>query len=266
MPLAFIPAAMAAAADAAHPSEAESELEPRCVLLTGCMYSGKSTELRRLADEARTAGRRVCVVRCALNTRDHGSAVAQAPTSIEVEKGGGATMLLRPGDEAQLLRVDDRYTFDDYVMDEVQFYPVDYSHAGVLTLPGVVRELFLRGRSLLLAGLSGTYHQQQWPCISQLVPLCTEVRHLRADCSRCRRPDAAVFSCLRNTALWTPEGGAGHVAQVGGVETYEVLCPRCHRRESDEARGFHHSTPSGLPTLLGMEEDEAAVLSFSGEW
>ena len=77
------------------------------------------------------------------------------------------------------------------------------------------------GLNVYVSALNGTSEMGQWKTVSDLIPICDEIHHLKAKlCMRCRKR-AAPFTAVKRGEL-----KSGQVL-VGGSETYEPVCRCC---------------------------------------
>ena len=78
------------------------------------------------------------------------------------------------------------------------------------------------GSDVYITALSGTSELGAWGNVSDLIPICDDVVHLKAPlCMRCRARPAPF------TATKVGITKSGEV-KVGGAETYEPVCRNCH--------------------------------------
>ncbi|CAG9461939.1 unnamed protein product [Pedinophyceae sp. YPF-701] len=178
-------------------------------VICGPMFAGKTTELLRQVAQHEQAGRRVLLVKPAVDNRyAEGEVVSHdglRRPCVAVRDLGEVWDLIDAGG------VSGRY--DVVAVDEAQF---------LRGLPGFCVEAAERyGMRVLVAGLDGDFLRRPFGDLTQLVPLADVVTRLAASCARCG--ERAPFS-LRVA------GGDG-VEQVGGGESYMPVC-RAHYVEA----------------------------------
>jgi thymidine kinase len=77
------------------------------------------------------------------------------------------------------------------------------------------------GINVYISALNGTSEQEPWETVSDIIPICDEIHHLKAKlCMRCRKR-AAPF-----TGLKRGQTKNGQI-KVGGSDEYEPVCRFC---------------------------------------
>jgi thymidine kinase len=205
-------------------------------VITGVMFSGKSEELIRRVRRALIGRKRVQLFKSALDDRyggvgrissHDGAAVEAVPVRSSLE----LAQLAHPGTQV-------------FGIDEVQFLD-----DGVVELATVLAD---RGARVIVAGTDMDFRGEPFGPMPQLLARAETVDKLHAICVVCGSP------ATRNQRLVNGEPAPyeAPTIQVGGAESYEARCRRCHQVPS--AR--RHQT-SLLDTLLAEPED-ARVLTL----
>jgi thymidine kinase len=177
-------------------------------VVTGVMFSGKSEELMRRVRRAVIARREVQVFKSHLDDRylglfqvssHSGSGIEAIPISTSVEL-------------AEKVRAD----VEVVAIDEAQFLDL-----GILR---VVNDLADRGIRVIVCGTDMDFRGEPFGPIPQLLAVAEQVDKLHAICVLCG--DLAT----RNQRLLEgkPAPAEGPTIQVGGTESYEARCRRCH--------------------------------------
>jgi thymidine kinase len=187
---------------------AAEPLNEQLELICGSMYSGKSTELLRRVRRFRCAGKRVLLVKPALDTRYSADHVTTHDKLSEA-----ATVVSRLADLAL-------EPYDMCAIDEAQFYP---------DLASAVPALMRRHPAVrfVVAGLNATYlnrpfSEPEYGDVWSLGSLASNVTFLHGVCSRCGYDGAS------RSARVVPSNG--EVRMIGGVESYACMCQRCHSK------------------------------------
>lgn len=173
-------------------------------IVIGCMFSGKSTELLRRADVARSAGQRVLVITHACDTRYGDSCVAS--------HDGAKAPAVALSNINNALRIPDYAAAQSVFVEEAQFFNsndlADF----------VTRVVEQDGKMLTVCGLDGDYMRRPFRGLLDLIPLAdTVARMMRARCGVCGAP-----------ALFSRRLQAAHgVLVVGGAESYMPACRKC---------------------------------------
>lgn len=181
-------------------------------LVTGPMFSGKTTELMRRLRTGVVAGLAPLLVRPTVDTRwapkegvvlrTHSGSELRQTDGIVCEVLHGLSELAARAELPEIVGIDEGQFFEDLA-------PACQLLAG-------------RGVTIVVAALNGTFDQTPFPSVSALIPLCDEICMLRAVCMLCRRR-AAPFTALRRSSA----GGEDSYTRVGGAETYRAACRGC---------------------------------------
>jgi thymidine kinase len=205
-------------------------------VVTGVMFSGKSEELIRRVRRALIARKRVQLFKSALDDRYAGL------DRISSHDGAGVDAVpIRSGLELARLAHPATQVFG---IDEVQFLD-----DGVVE---VVSMLADRGARVVLAGTDMDFRGEPFGPIPRLLTLAETVDKLHAICVVCGG------AATRNQRLvdGEPAPYEAPTIQVGGAESYEARCRRCHQ----VPRADRQQT-SLLDALLA-EPAEARVLTL----
>lgn len=179
-------------------------------LITGPMFSGKTTEMIRYLTRAKIAGKNVILLRPIADVRDF---LTHDGREIEIK-------------EVFVERIigsfSDINEYDVIGVDEVQFfqYPDVAKHIDILAN---------RGKDLYIAGLNGTSEKTPFDAVQQLIPLSENIIKLNAICIECGS-DHGAFT-------YYTEGKKTESVKVGGKESYTALCRECyqkHFRDNEE--------------------------------
>jgi thymidine kinase len=176
-------------------------------IISGVMFSGKSEELMRRVRRATLARKRVQVFKSQLDDRygirevishDEGRIPAQPVTS-----SGELMEAVLPDTEV-------------VAVDEVQFLD-----DGVV---GVVNALADRGVRVVAAGTDMDFRGLPFGPMGALLAVAEKVDKLTAICVKC----GALATRNQRLIDGEPAPAEGPTIQVGGLESYEARCRRCH--------------------------------------
>ncbi len=180
-------------------------------VITGPMFSGKTTQLIHRLSQARAVGQRVQVFKPAADTRDDEhemrSHAGQAIEGLAVRQAREIPDLVDPATRVVAL-------------DEAQFFDPDVVEA--------CRALADRGLRVIAAGLDMDYRRQPFGSMPELLAIAESVTKLTALCSICGEP--AVFT--QRLIGGVPAGNTGPVVLVGGRDLYVARC-RMHYGASE---------------------------------
>jgi len=205
-------------------------------VITGVMFSGKSEEMIRRVRRALIARRRVQVFKSALDDRYHGighvsSHDGSGVDAVAVRGSLEVAELVHP--DAQVIAIDEVQFLDDGIVD-------------------VLSALADRGARVIVAGIDMDFRGEPFGPMPRILALAEAVDKLHAICMKCGH------SATRNQRLVNgqPAPYESPVVQVGGHESYEARCRRCHEVPSATR------DQTSLLDLLSAPPREARVLTF----
>jgi thymidine kinase len=177
-------------------------------VVSGVMFSGKSEELLRRIRRALIARKRVQVFKSHLDDRyggvfrissHDGSELEAHPVNHSVQ----IAELVRP--DSQVVAIDEAQFLDDGVVD-------------------VVNDIADRGVRVIVAGTDMDFRGEPFGPIPKLLAIAERIDKLHAICVVCG--DLAT----RNQRLIDGRAAPaeGPTIQVGGSESYEARCRKCH--------------------------------------
>ena len=172
------------------------------VLLTGCMFSCKTTTLLANARKYRLAKKKVVLIKYAGDTR---SIDIRSHDQISDSSTFTTDSLMRLQSE-ELVQAS-----DVILIDEGQFFP---------DLAPTCDIWAKQGKHIIISALNGTYERKPFPAISYLIPYVDSIVHLSAVCTLCGAD--AHFSHLKNAGNIDEHGFI-----IGGSEQYEARCRLC---------------------------------------
>lgn len=172
----------------------------KIILILSCMFSGKTETLISYARRYTLAKKRIVIIKYSKDIRysnedicSHNRASIKATFSVD---------RLEP-----LLNNDEIKNTDVVLIDEGQFFN-DLSE---------VCDILAKDKIVIVAGLNGDYKREPFKTISDILPKCEEIIHLKAVCSRCG-DDAHFTKRLIND---------DRVEVIGGSDLYEPRCRNC---------------------------------------
>jgi thymidine kinase len=181
----------------------------RIEVISGVMFSGKSEELLRRVRRALIARKKVQVFKSHLDDRYLGT--------YRISSHDGGQIEAVPVNLS--VQVAERVEPDTQVVaiDEAQFLD-----AGIVK---VVNDLADNGVRVVVAGTDMDFRGQPFGPIPELLAIAEVVDKLHAICVRCGE------LATRNQRLiaGNPAPAEGPTIHVGGAESYEARCRRCHQ-------------------------------------
>ena len=179
-------------------------------VITGCMFSGKTDEMLRLLRRAEIAGRRVLLVRPAMDDRTEGGAVESrsgVTRKAEPVADSGAIPPLVSAARASVVAIDEAQFFDD-------------------GLPEIAELLASEGRMVLVSGLDQDFLGRPFNAMPILLALADEVTKLTAICTVC----GAEATRTQRMVGGRPAAADDPLIVVGGMndDRYEARCRAHH--------------------------------------
>ncbi|HZW00472.1 MAG TPA: thymidine kinase [Candidatus Deferrimicrobium sp.] len=179
-------------------------------LITGCMFSGKTDEMLRLIRRAEIAGRRVLLVRPALDSRT-------VDGSVE-SRSGVAYKALTVKDSSEIPPIVTGQRASVVAIDEAQFFDDG--------LPEIAELLAAEGRSVLISGLDQDFLGRPFNSMPTLLALADQVTKLSAICTVC----GADATRTQRLVGGRPAAADDPLIVVGGMndDRYEARCRAHH--------------------------------------
>ncbi len=173
------------------------------------MFSGKTEELLRRVRRAQIAGQCVQLFKPRLDDRYDKTQVVthygQASAGAEIADGS-KDLCRRIRSETSVIAIDEVQFFDDQVVD-------------------VCLYLAHKGKRVIASGLDQDYRGDPFEPMPRLIALAEQVDKLRAICSLCGAPASRTQRLIDGK----PARIDDPLILVGGVESYQARCRRCHR-------------------------------------
>ena len=175
------------------------------ILITGSMFSEKTTTLLSYARKYRLAKKKVVLIKYAGDTRYSASAISSHNKDY-IDSTFNLNLLA-------LVRNDPLVETGQVILiDEGQFFP---------DLAELCAYWTAQGKHIVISALNGTFERKPFSAISNVLPLVTRIIHLSAVCTSCGQD--AHFSHLKSD-------DAKDEIRIGGADTYEALCMACFTR------------------------------------
>jgi len=177
-------------------------------VVSGVMFSGKSEELMRRVRRAILARKRVQVFKSYLDDRYGGLQFVSSHDGRRVESipiQSSLELAEQVSSDTEVVAIDEVQFLDDGIVK-------------------VVNLLADEGRRVIIAGTDMDFAGRPFGPMGKLLAVAEMIDKLHAICVRCGDP------ATRNQRLidGQPAPAEGPVIQVGGLESYEARCRRCH--------------------------------------
>ena len=190
-------------------------------LISGPMFSGKTSEiLRRLLIDAEI-GFRVVYINHKIDTRSTGPFSTHNP--LYKERLSGRTNIQFMGSDRLTGLQESVLKYDVIGIDEAQFFP---------DLAKVIPHwVDIHHKKVIVAGLTGDFQRKKFGQLLDLEPMSDRYTKLKSYCQPCARSKRRKIT----DALFTHRIVASEATvQVGGAESYIPVCRECYNRLTAE--------------------------------
>ena len=197
-------------------------------VISGCMFSGKTDELLRHLRRAEIAGRRIVLIRPAVDDR--------TPTGTVASRSGVAFAARSVPDSSAIPAIVSAERASLVAIDEAQFFD-----AG---LPEICELLAAEGRSVLVSGLDQDFLGRPFNAMPVLLALADQVTKLTAICTVCGEDATRTQRMVSGR----PAAKDDPLIVIGGMadDRYEA---RCRAHHVIGAPRGQEPLPLGLATL-----------------
>jgi len=152
----------------------------RIDLITGCMFSGKSTEIIRLINRYKALDKKILIINHSSDTRYQQNSIS---THSNININCFST------DNLEIIKSDPKYNYistDVIVIEEGQFFQDLYHFA--------LNSADIDNKIVIIAGLDGDSNREEFGDIIKLIPKCDNITKLHALCSICKDGTLAPFT------------------------------------------------------------------------
>lgn len=182
--------------------------EGRLEVITGPMYSGKTSELIRRINRAKVADQKVKAFKPVIDDRYSESEIGS-----------------HDGEKVDALMVKDSRQLVNHVKENDDVVVVDEANFFDARLIADLQSLAYHGHRVIAAGTDQTFRGTPFTPVGGLMAVADRVDKLQAVCQRCGK-DASMNQRLDE------DGNPAHVEEatvkVGGEDIYEARCRDCH--------------------------------------
>lgn len=182
------------------------------VIITGPMFSGKSTELIKQFHKEFKSNKTIVVCKSAIDNRYKG-------LSSITTHNGDSIRAMPIHSLSQGLDAFWQAQADVLVVDELQFF--DNGDAVYQ-----IDRLRKSKKSFIGAGLDTDFRGQPFGCMPELLSLATKVIKLKGECAVCGKKNATMTQRLIDGK---PAHFTSPTVMVGASDSYECRCVRCHK-------------------------------------
>ena len=145
-------------------------------LIIGCMFSGKTTELLRIAKRLKSIGQTVALLNYIEDTR-------YSTTDVTTH------------DKYSCQDIESHYTNDLNTLDTENYSVICINEAQFFKgLKNFCINQLQNSKTIYVSGLDGDFMQRPFGEILELVPLCNTITRLHAFCKICKNGNPAYFT------------------------------------------------------------------------
>jgi len=189
-------------------------------VITGCMYSGKSSELIRRLRRHQIAGQEVLAVKPSMDDRYHATGIASHPT-------GGESLVLPAEvvrDVNEIRGLMRSRSWQVLGIDEIQFVSDEIIY--------VLEREANAGKRIIVAGLDLDSEGEPFGPMAELLAKADHVTKLTAVCvaRKYERGQGEVCGKPATRSYRLPDRDTGEQVQVGSAGMYEARCRVCWAR------------------------------------
>ncbi|MGM0501090.1 MAG: thymidine kinase [Bacillota bacterium] len=181
-------------------------------VITGVMFSGKSSELIRRIERAMIAQQEVLVFKPSIDNRYSDTEIAtHNGNTIEAQIIDGVSDM-----KERIAEHKQRQQVDVIAIDEGQFFSEK--------IIDLVDQLAEQGHRVIVAGLDTDFAGRGFKPVPELMARAEYITKLNAVCVQCANPATRTQRLIDGE----PASIDDPVVVVGAEETYEARCRRCH--------------------------------------
>ena len=186
----------------------------RLEVITGCMFSGKTTELIRRLERAKLAQRRFLLFKPSIDDR-------YGTKEVKAHNEQGISCFLLPPEVkevTELIKIVGSSLFEEagiVAFDECNFFQGKF--------PALCESLAQDyGKRVIVAGLNLDFDGKPFYPMTEIISLADEVNVLTAICMKCGQEATRSQRVNKGEAIHT-----GSKIEVGGIGDYEARCRTC---------------------------------------
>lgn len=168
-------------------------------LIIGCMFSGKTTELLRIAKRLKSIDKKVLLINFDQDTR-----YSDSEMMTHDREGMPCIFVNSLTDTLNTI-----HNYDVICINEAQFF---------CDLVNFCKKCLSENKTVYACGLDGDYKQEMFGDLLKLIPLCNNITRLHAFCKVCRDQTPAYF---------TKRITADTEQTLIGTDQYIPVCRKC---------------------------------------
>lgn len=172
----------------------------KIILILSCMFAGKTETLLTYAKRFILAKKKIVLIKYSKDTRYTISEIcSHNHNSLK------ATFV---GDNLEMFDNEQQLIESDVIcIDEIQFFHDALAYC----------DKWANTKIVIVAGLNGNYKREEFPVISQLIPVAEDFIKLSAVCSICGEDAHFTQRIVKSDSI----------ELIGGAESYQPRCRKC---------------------------------------
>jgi thymidine kinase len=198
-------------------------------LYTGCMFAGKSNQLKQEILKAKEKDLTCLIVKPATDTRDKNNIVLHNGEKIKANPIQNHSNLI----QTYFQYVRENNNFPDVVCaDEIQFFDAPSIDFLITLYEKDCSNIIATGLNKNFLGAYFEFNTKNHKDniikikdMKDLIEYASKVIELKADCSHCGTKKSAEYSFYNNLAI---KGKQKEIIVIGGKDTYQPLCKDCY--------------------------------------
>jgi|TARA_R110001592_G_scaffold92897_1_gene270245 thymidine kinase len=178
-------------------------------LITGCMFSGKTTLLLSISKKYKDAGKKIMGINFNKNSRyntqriiTHDKETFNFDTELSVSHLNNIIL----GEFYSLYKA-----YDVIVIDELQFYPDGYDF--------IINCVNKDNKIVICSGLNGDFNKKPFEQITRLIGEADEIYYLKSDCK-----------CGKKASFSKRIVNSSEKILIGSFESYVPTCRECYNK------------------------------------
>ncbi|MFW6028755.1 MAG: thymidine kinase [Halanaerobiales bacterium] len=189
-------------------------------LIIGPMFAGKTTELIRRLTRAQYAGQKIIVFKPVIDDRYSESHV--------VSHNGEKIYSIVTNDFNDIMNISKDY--DVIAIDEIQFFPshgpvVENEQELILGINELLNKLADKGKEIIVTGLDMDFKCEPFTNTMLIAGIAEKIDKLTAICINCGAPATRSQRLVNGKPAYSTDPSI----IIGGKESYEARCRKCHK-------------------------------------
>lgn len=198
-------------------------------VITGPMFSGKTTELLRSAESAAQVNKKILMVTPSIDERYDKEKVVTHPGQHFEPASCKAIILERGNETIEALVEAVREQTENQSLEKTDLICFDEANFFTEKLISLSHNLLERDKSVTLAGLNLDFRGEPFEALTQLYMEADKQTFLKACCKKCGRENVAIFTQRLTEEKEIAPADEPRI-KLGAADIYEARCRNCFVR------------------------------------